>query len=555
MVVGVVIAREGCVVMSVLVMEVVGEDVVHAGVSGDATRRQVDEDEEGDTVEEVDVGNSGYPNLSWLLTPVKNGWTEAEERYNEAPGHTRRIIEKTFSLHLTGGSLYYSPNKVFQIIVACCMLHNLALRHQVPFLQEDEPEDGLVSVVELVDSEEEEADEEDLDNRTHIIQHAAVCTANGLLRLKDPCVDSWVVILWAYSCWHDGVGFAIASLSLTFGLMDLCGCLYCGSILCVGNNTRGGLPCGHGILAAFGSAGYGSTHPRCLQKGGILNGAEEEEPEDGSPEGFLSSVDDVTTATVPLAKPGSSVSDQGLTAEERREEREFQLQMARLNIESQQEERRAESEAKEAEAERSAKQIGAERAEAGAERALAEKKHLLAHELSLKELEIKVRQSEYSSDGGSIHAGPVGEKKVHVLKNVVPSYVVGDDIDKWLAAYEVALRAHGTSEEQWGVALGFYVPAVGRDTLPTVAPRDQNVYALMKAILLAKFGLTPEKFHQRFRDSNKLSTQTWVDCFDFSKKALNGWVWGSKVDVCKGLYDLILREHMISISFTECTST
>ncbi|KAJ1176215.1 hypothetical protein NDU88_001498 [Pleurodeles waltl] len=37
-----------------------------------------------------------------------------------------------------------------------CMLHNLALRHQVPFLQEDEPGDGLVAVVEPVDSEEEE---------------------------------------------------------------------------------------------------------------------------------------------------------------------------------------------------------------------------------------------------------------------------------------------------------------------------------------------------------------------------------------------------------------
>ncbi|KAJ1125197.1 hypothetical protein NDU88_003632 [Pleurodeles waltl] len=75
-----------------------------------------------------------------------------------------------------------------------------------------------------------------------------------------------------------------------------------------------------------------------------------------------------------------------LTPEERREEREFQLQMAKLQIE-------------------------AERAEAAAERALAEKKLLLAHELSLQELDIKSRQSDSSSDGGSIHAGPAGERK------------------------------------------------------------------------------------------------------------------------------------------------
>ncbi|KAJ1101401.1 hypothetical protein NDU88_006469 [Pleurodeles waltl] len=122
--------------------------------------------------------DSGYPNLSWLLTPVRNARTRAEERYNEAHGRTRRIIERTFGLlkasfrclHLTGGSLYYSPKKVCQIIVACCMLHNLALRCQVPFLQEDEPGDSLVAVVEPVDSEEEEAEEEDVDNRSNIIQ-------------------------------------------------------------------------------------------------------------------------------------------------------------------------------------------------------------------------------------------------------------------------------------------------------------------------------------------------------------------------------------------------
>ncbi|KAJ1123242.1 hypothetical protein NDU88_001715 [Pleurodeles waltl] len=159
---------------------------------------------------------------------------------------------------------------------------------------------------------------------------------------------------------------------------------------------------------------------------------EEAEPENGPSEDLLPSVGDVTTTIVPPSRPGSSVSEQGLATEERREEREFQLQMASLKIEAQQEERRAEREAQ------------------AAERALAEKKLLLAHELSLKELDLKAKQSESSSNGGSIQTGPAGEKKVRIPKNVVPSFVVGDDIDKWLAAYEVALRAHEVPEGQWG---------------------------------------------------------------------------------------------------------
>ncbi|KAJ1142790.1 hypothetical protein NDU88_009103 [Pleurodeles waltl] len=67
------------------------------------------------------------------------------------------------------GSLYYSPKKLCQIIVACCMLHNLALRRQVPFLQEDEAGDGRVAAVDPVDSEDEEAEDED--NRSAIIRH------------------------------------------------------------------------------------------------------------------------------------------------------------------------------------------------------------------------------------------------------------------------------------------------------------------------------------------------------------------------------------------------
>ncbi|KAJ1089859.1 hypothetical protein NDU88_003003 [Pleurodeles waltl] len=78
------------------------------------------------------------------------------------------------------------------------MLHNLALRRQVPFLQEDGPDDGVVAAVEPVDSDEEEAEEEDIDIRDSVIQqyfqwHTG--TACGVVHR----LQGWgagVVVLW-----------------------------------------------------------------------------------------------------------------------------------------------------------------------------------------------------------------------------------------------------------------------------------------------------------------------------------------------------------------------
>ncbi|XP_069072117.1 cytochrome P450 2J2-like [Pleurodeles waltl] len=73
------------------------------------------------------------------------------------------------------------------------MLHNLALRRQVPFLQEEEAGGGRVKPVEPVDSDKEEA--EDVDNRTTIIQHLGrtpVVILNGYQVVKEAFVQSAV---------------------------------------------------------------------------------------------------------------------------------------------------------------------------------------------------------------------------------------------------------------------------------------------------------------------------------------------------------------------------
>ncbi|KAJ1214587.1 hypothetical protein NDU88_002205 [Pleurodeles waltl] len=145
------------------------------------------------------LGDSGYPNLSWLLNPVRNPRTRAEERYNEAHGRTRRIIERTFGL----------------LKARFRWIPILLTKKGVPDHR------GLLYASQL---------------------SAAVCTANGIPRLKDRHVHSWVVIVWAYICWRDGGGFVFANLSLTFGVADLCACLNFGGFRAVGRNGCGGIP-------------------------------------------------------------------------------------------------------------------------------------------------------------------------------------------------------------------------------------------------------------------------------------------------------------------------
>nr|XP_033800734.1 putative nuclease HARBI1 isoform X2 [Geotrypetes seraphini]XP_033800741.1 putative nuclease HARBI1 isoform X3 [Geotrypetes seraphini] len=98
------------------------------------------------------LGDAGYGCRPWLLTPVTHPKTPAEKRFNEAHISTHSVIERTFRalksrfrcLDKASGALQYCPLKVAEIVLACCILHNFAVRYQVsadisPDLEEDPP--------------------------------------------------------------------------------------------------------------------------------------------------------------------------------------------------------------------------------------------------------------------------------------------------------------------------------------------------------------------------------------------------------------------------------
>ncbi|KAJ1191627.1 hypothetical protein NDU88_000943 [Pleurodeles waltl] len=85
-----------------------------------------------------------------------------------------------------------------------------------------------------------------------------------------------------------------------------------------------------------------------------------------------------------------------------------------------------------------------------------------------------------------------------------------------------------------------------RDRLLTLSGKDAESYDLMKATLIEGFGFSTEEYRIRYRGAQKSSSQTWVDFVDYSVKTLDGWSQGSGVNDYDGLYNLFVKEHLLS---------
>ena len=99
--------------------------------------------ESGEFNNYVMLGDGGYPNKNYILTPLQNPVTPSEHLYNESQTRTRNCVErsygvwkKRFPVLSLGTRLRF--RKVQSIIVACAVLHNKCCIHneiEVPGLQ------------------------------------------------------------------------------------------------------------------------------------------------------------------------------------------------------------------------------------------------------------------------------------------------------------------------------------------------------------------------------------------------------------------------------------
>lgn len=114
--------------------------------------------ERGDFGNIVIVGDGGYAVEKYMMTPYRNPTTQAEKHFNKIQSKTRNPVERKYGvwkrrfpcLALT---LRCQIPKTLIIIVACAVLHNFCIQHNVP----DAPNDmngieDAIAYTEITDS-------------------------------------------------------------------------------------------------------------------------------------------------------------------------------------------------------------------------------------------------------------------------------------------------------------------------------------------------------------------------------------------------------------------
>ena len=85
------------------------------------------------------LGDSGYMLRPYSLTPYRQPGSISRSSYNYAHKRTRVVIEQTFGrwkrrFHCLHGEIRLNRDKVCTIIVACAVLHNMAILWKQPYL-------------------------------------------------------------------------------------------------------------------------------------------------------------------------------------------------------------------------------------------------------------------------------------------------------------------------------------------------------------------------------------------------------------------------------------
>ncbi|XP_071138653.1 putative nuclease HARBI1 [Mytilus edulis] len=90
------------------------------------------------------LGDSGYPCRQFLLTPYRQSVAgRGQARFSRRHCSTRSTIERTFGIwkkrfHILGSEIRMKPDKACRIIIACGILHKIAIMRNEPEVEEEQ---------------------------------------------------------------------------------------------------------------------------------------------------------------------------------------------------------------------------------------------------------------------------------------------------------------------------------------------------------------------------------------------------------------------------------
>ena len=121
------------------------------------------------------IGDSGYANTNFLLTPLLNTFNEQQVRFNRAHKKTRRVVECTFGVmkqrfRCLFGPLPFEPLFSCEIIKCCVVLHNLALQCNPSYHVDEDSHEMDFTENEDAESEIESEFESEQSRRNEVIQ-------------------------------------------------------------------------------------------------------------------------------------------------------------------------------------------------------------------------------------------------------------------------------------------------------------------------------------------------------------------------------------------------
>ena len=90
------------------------------------------------------LGDSGYPCLKYLLTPILNPTTDKEKRYNSAHIKIRNTVERSFGVLKRRFACLSEKARTElettkKLIMSCAILHNIAIDQRIPLLDKLQP--------------------------------------------------------------------------------------------------------------------------------------------------------------------------------------------------------------------------------------------------------------------------------------------------------------------------------------------------------------------------------------------------------------------------------